>query len=101
VDERTIVRDNSQESSVLESEPAESQKTAGSSDHETESEQRSDSAQSVSPPPGASPEKHKRKRNDDEEDSGASKLAEPAAKKSSPEDLENFDPYAMSGAVSS
>ncbi|KAK1604414.1 hypothetical protein QYE76_028087 [Lolium multiflorum] len=87
-------------SSMLESEPAESQKTAGSSDDETESEQRSDSAQSISRPPAASPDKRKRKKGDDE-DSGASKLAEPAAEESLPEVQENFDPYAMTGAVSS
>jgi hypothetical protein len=92
VDERAVVHDDSQESSVLKSEPAESQ--------ETESEQLSDSAQSVSPPPAASPEKRKRKINDDEEDSGASKLAEPAAEESSPEDQEIFDPYSITGAVS-
>jgi hypothetical protein len=79
VDERTIVRDNSKESSVLESEPAESQKTAGSSDKDLDSEQPSESTQSVSPP-AASPENRKRKRKNDEEDSGASKPAAPAAK---------------------
>jgi hypothetical protein len=100
VDEQTIVRDDSQESSVLESEPAESQKTAGSSDKDLDSEQPSESTQSVSPPPAASPENRKRKRKNDEEDSGASKPAAPAAKESSPEDDEAVDQYAMTGAVS-
>jgi hypothetical protein len=101
VNERAVVHDDLQETSVLESEPAESQKTVDSSDQETESEQRSDSAHSVSPPPAASPEKRKRKRNDNEENSGASKLAEPSAEESSPEEQEIFDPYAATGAVSS
>ncbi|KAK1670545.1 hypothetical protein QYE76_058704 [Lolium multiflorum] len=101
VDERAVVTDDSQESSVLESEPAESQRTAGSSDKDLESEQHSESTQSVSPPPAASPKKRKRKRDDDEEDSGASKPVGTAAEESSPEDQEIFDPYAMTGAVSS
>ncbi|KAK1613808.1 hypothetical protein QYE76_019325 [Lolium multiflorum] len=67
---------------------------------DTESEQCSDSAHSVSPPPATSPDGRKRKRNDDE-DSGASKLAEPAAEESSPDDQEAFDPFTMTGAVSS
>jgi hypothetical protein len=73
---------------------------AGSSDKDSESEQHSDSAHSISPPPAASPDKRKRKRVDDE-DSGASKLVEPTAEESSPEDQEVFDPYTMTGAVSS
>ncbi|KAK1686809.1 hypothetical protein QYE76_047657 [Lolium multiflorum] len=101
VDERTVVHDDSQESSNPESEPAGSQKTAGSSDQETESKQRSNSAQSVSSPPDASSDKRKRKRDDDEEDSDTSNLAEPAAEESSPEDQENFNPYATTGNVSS
>jgi hypothetical protein len=86
VDERAVVTDDSQESSILESEPAESQRTAGSSDKDLESEQRSESTQSVSPPDAASPEKRKRRRDDDEEDSGESKPAGTAAEESSPED---------------
>ncbi|KAM0831539.1 hypothetical protein ACQ4PT_065490 [Festuca glaucescens] len=100
VDDRVVVADDSQESSLPESEPAGSQRSAGSSDKDTESEQRSDSAHSVSPPPATSPDGRKRKRNDDE-DSDASKLAEPAAEESSPEDQEFFDPFAETGAVSS
>jgi hypothetical protein len=100
LDERAIVTDDSQESSVPESEPAGSQRTAGSSDRDSESDQRSDSSHSISPPPAASPDKRKRKRVDDE-DSGASKLVEPTAEESSPEDQEVFDPYTMTGAVSS
>ncbi|KAM0921153.1 hypothetical protein ACQ4PT_007047 [Festuca glaucescens] len=101
VDERAIVNDDSQESSVPESEPGESQKSAGSSDKDLESEQPSDSAHSVSPPPAASPNKCKRKRNADEEDSGASKLSEPVTEESSPEEQEVFDLYTATGAVSS
>ncbi|KAM0846881.1 hypothetical protein ACQ4PT_055392 [Festuca glaucescens] len=101
VDDRVVVADDSQESFLPESEPAGSQRSAGSSDKDTESEQCSDSAHSVSPPPPAtSPDGRKRKRSDDE-DSGASKLAEPAAEESSPEDQEFFDPFAETGAVSS
>ncbi|KAM0832703.1 hypothetical protein ACQ4PT_064736 [Festuca glaucescens] len=70
-------------------------KSAGSSEKDSESEQPSDSAHSVSPPPAASPDKRKRKRNIDEEDSSASKLSEPAA-----EEQEIFDPYTAIGAVS-
>jgi hypothetical protein len=76
-------------------------KTAGSSDKDSESEYPSESTQSVSPPSSASTERRKRKRDNYEEDFGASKLAEPAAEESSPKDQENFDPYTMTGAVSS
>ncbi|KAM0861641.1 hypothetical protein ACQ4PT_045759 [Festuca glaucescens] len=100
VDERVIVNDDSQESSIPENDPAESQKSAGSSNKDSKSEQPSDSAHSVSPPPAASPDKRKRKRNADE-DSGTSKLSEPAAKESSPEEQEVFDLYTATGAVSS
>ncbi|KAM0929881.1 hypothetical protein ACQ4PT_001336 [Festuca glaucescens] len=68
---------------------------------DSESEQHSDSAHSVSPPPAASPDKRKRKRNTDEEDSGASKLSKPVAEESSPEEQEVFDLYTATGAVSS
>jgi hypothetical protein len=101
VDERASVTDDSQESFLPESEPADSHRTAGSSDKDRESEQHSDFAQSVSPPPAASSDGHKRKRNDDEEDSGASKLAEPAAEESSSDDQETIDPFTMTGVVSS
>jgi hypothetical protein len=101
VDERAVVNDNSEVSSVPESEPAESQKTAGSSDKDSESEQHSDSAHSISPPHVPSPDKRKRKRDDDDEDAGASKLVEPTADESSPEEQKVFDPYGMTGAVSS
>jgi hypothetical protein len=100
VDERVVVADDSQESSPPESEPVGSQRFAGSSDKETGSEQRSESAHSVSPRPATSLEGLKRKQNDDEE-SGMSKLAEPAAGESSPEEQENFDPFAITGTVSS
>jgi hypothetical protein len=100
VEERVVVADGSQEFSLPESEPAGSQRFAGSSDKDTESEQRSDSAHSVSPPLATSPDGRKRKRNGDE-DSGASKLTEPAAEESSPDDQEAFDPFTMTGDVSS
>ncbi|KAK1649559.1 hypothetical protein QYE76_067364 [Lolium multiflorum] len=100
VDERAIVTDDSQESSVPESEPVGSQRTVGSSDRDLESDQHSDSTHSVSTPHVASPDKRKRKR-DDDKDSDASKLAEPAAEESSPKDQEVFDPYTMTCAVSS
>jgi hypothetical protein len=64
----------------------------GSSEKYSESDQHFDSAQSISPPPAASPDKRKRKRDNDEKDSGASKLAEPSAEESSPEEHEVFDP---------
>ena len=99
--ERAVVTDDSQEASVPESEPAESEKSAGSSDKDSESVQPSDSAHSISPPPAASPDKRKRKRNVDEEDSGTSKLSVPAAEESSPEKQENFDPFTATGDVSS
>ena len=78
MDGRVVVTDDSQESSLLEGETVESQKSAGSSERETESEQHSESAHSISPPLATSPDGRKRKR-DNVEDSSASKLAEPAA----------------------
>ena len=101
VSERAIITDDSQETSILESEPVESEKSAGSSDKISESEQVSGSSRSNSPPPAASPDKRKRKRNPDEEHSGASKLSEPAAGESAPEGQENFDPFTAAGDVSS
>ncbi|KAK1692138.1 hypothetical protein QYE76_008835 [Lolium multiflorum] len=100
VDGRVVVTDDSQESSLPESEAVESQKSAGSSEKETESEQHSESAHSISPPLATSPDGRKRKR-DNVEDSGASKIAEPAAEESSPEEQSAFDPFADAGAVSS
>ncbi|KAK1660554.1 hypothetical protein QYE76_048713 [Lolium multiflorum] len=97
VSERAVITDDSQETSVRESEPAESEKSAGSSDKVSESGQASDSSHPNSPPPAASPDKRKRKRNPDEEDSGASKLSEPATVESSPEEEENFNPFTATG----
>lgn len=88
--------DDSQESSLRESEAAESQKSTGSSIKETESEQHSDSAHSISPPPAASMDGHKRKR-DAVEDSDASKLAEITAEESSPEEEGAFNPFVDAG----
>ncbi|XP_047043333.1 uncharacterized protein LOC124647428 [Lolium rigidum] len=99
VDGRVVVTDDSQESSLPESEAVESQKSAGSSEKETESEH-SESTHCISPPLATSPDGRKRKR-DNVKDSGASKLAEPAAEESSPEEQGAFDPFADAGVVSS
>ncbi|KAM0839812.1 hypothetical protein ACQ4PT_060052 [Festuca glaucescens] len=101
VPERAIITDDSQEASVRDSEPAESEKSAGSSDKISESGHASDSSYTNSVPPAASPEKRKRKRTDDEEDSGASKLSEPAVEESSHEEPADFDPFASAAAISS
>jgi hypothetical protein len=98
VDERAVVTDDSQETSRPESEVAGSQKSAASSEKETESEH-SDSGPSISPPLAISPG-CKRKR-DDVEDSGTSKPSESAAKETSPEEDDAFGPYDDAGAVSS
>jgi hypothetical protein len=60
VSERAIVIDNSQETFVRESEPVESDKSAGSSDKGSESVQASESSHSISPPPATSSNKRKR-----------------------------------------
>ncbi|KAK1648892.1 hypothetical protein QYE76_066697 [Lolium multiflorum] len=101
VPDRAIVTDDSQETSVRESEPAESEKSAGSSDKISVLVQAYGFSHTNSPPPAASPDKRKRKRSPDEEDSGASKLSQPAAEESSPEGQENFDPFACAGNVGS
>jgi hypothetical protein len=98
VDGRVVVTDDSQETSLPESEAAESQKSAASSEKETGLEQ-SDSGHSTSPPLATSPGR-KRKR-DDVEDSGASKPTEPTGEETSPEDEGAFDPFDDAGAVSS
>jgi hypothetical protein len=99
VNGQVVVTDDSQESSLPESEATESQKSAGSSEKETESEQHSDSAHSISPPPATSPDGHKRKRNA-AKDSGTSKPAEIIAKESSPKEEGVFESFADAGAVS-
>ncbi|KAM0885795.1 hypothetical protein ACQ4PT_030102 [Festuca glaucescens] len=99
VDGRIVVTDESQESSLPESEAAESQKSAGSSEKETGSEQQSESSHFISPPPATSPGR-KRKRNE-VEDSGASKLTEPTAEESLPEEEGAFNPFEDAGSVSS
>jgi hypothetical protein len=93
VHERTIVNDDSQETLVRDSEPAESEKSAGSSEKSAGSTHISDSSHTHSIPPAISPEGRKRKRPTDEEDSGTSKLAEPAAEESSHEQPMDFDPF--------
>jgi hypothetical protein len=55
VSERAVIHDDSQETSVRESELAESEKSAGSSDKITESEQASGSSHTNSSPPASSP----------------------------------------------
>jgi hypothetical protein len=67
VPERAIINDDSEETSVLASEPAESEKSVGSSDQISESEQVSGSSNTNSTPLAASPDRRKRKRNYDEE----------------------------------
>jgi hypothetical protein len=47
VSERAVITDDSQETSVRESEPADSDKSVGSSEENSESVQPSDSAQSI------------------------------------------------------
>jgi hypothetical protein len=101
VPERAIVTDDSQETSVRESEPTESEKSAGSSDKISESVHASGSSQTNSLPPTASPEKRKRKRTPDKEDSGTSKMSQPATEESSPKEQANFDPFASPANVSS
>ncbi|KAK1682560.1 hypothetical protein QYE76_043408 [Lolium multiflorum] len=98
VDGRVVVTDDSQETSLPESEAADSQKSAASSEKETWSK-RSDSGYSISPFLAVSPGR-KRKR-DDVEDSGSSKPTEPTGEETSPKDEGNFDPYDYVGAVSS
>ncbi|KAK1682061.1 hypothetical protein QYE76_042909 [Lolium multiflorum] len=94
VDGRVVVTDGSQESSLPESVAVESQKSAGSSEKETGSEQHSESAHSISPPLTTSPDGRKRKR-DNVKDSGASKLAETSAEESSPEEEGSSTPSPM------
>ncbi|KAM0914136.1 hypothetical protein ACQ4PT_011688 [Festuca glaucescens] len=101
VPERAIVTDDSQETSVRDSEPAESEKSAGSSDKVSESGHASGSSQTDSVPPAVSPPKRKRQRTPDEEGSGESKLSRPAAEESSPEEQAEFDPFASAAVVSS
>jgi hypothetical protein len=98
VDERVVVTDDSQETSRPESEVTGSQKSAASSEKETESEH-SDFDRSISPPLAVSPGR-KRKR-DDVEDSGTSKPTESAAEETAPEEEVAFNPYDDVGAVSS
>ncbi|KAK1668088.1 hypothetical protein QYE76_056247 [Lolium multiflorum] len=96
VDERTIINDESQESTPPETEVAGSHKSAASSDKVTES----DASESVRSPPSAVSPKNKRKRSGTE-DSGASKPTGHAADETSPEDGDAFDLYSDAGSVSS
>ncbi|KAK1662575.1 hypothetical protein QYE76_050734 [Lolium multiflorum] len=98
VDERTVVNNESQESSHPESEVVGSHKSAAFSDKGTESEA-SESGRSDSPPLAVSP-RNKRKR-DEVEDSGSSKPTEPDAEEMSPEEEGTFNPYDDAGSVSS
>ena len=101
VDGRVVITDDSQETSLPESENAGSQRSAGSSDKETESGQPCDSAPSISPPPATSPEERGKRKRNDVEDSGTSKPAEITAEETSPEVEGAFDPFADAGAISS
>jgi hypothetical protein len=101
VDGQVVVTDDLQESSLPESEAVESQRSAGSSEKETESGQPSDSTHFVSPPPANSPDGRGKRKRDDVEDSGTSKPAEVIAEETSQEDEGAFDPFAAAGAVSS
>ncbi|KAM0885692.1 hypothetical protein ACQ4PT_030157 [Festuca glaucescens] len=101
VPERVVVTDDSQETSVRDSEPAGSEKSTGSSDRISESGHASGSSQTNSVPPAVSPPKRKRQRTPDEEDSGESKLSQPAAKESSPEEQAEFDPFTSATVVTS
>jgi hypothetical protein len=101
VPERAIINDDSQEASVRDSEPAESEKSAGSSDKITESTHIYGSSYTNSIPPTASPESCKRKRIGDEEDSGTSKLSEPTAEEYSHEQPMDFDPFGTATILSS
>ena len=97
MDERTVITDESQESSRPGLEVAGSHKSAASS--EKSDSEPSESGRSVSPPLAVSP-RNKRKR-DDVDDSGTSKPAEAAAEETSPEKEDAFDPYDGAGSVSS
>jgi hypothetical protein len=101
VPERAIITDDSQDASVRDSEPAESEKSTGSSDKISESAHASNSYYTNSTPTVSYPEKRKRKMSDDEEDSGTSKLSEPAAEESSHEEPTDFDPSASAAVTSS
>ena len=95
MDERTVIYDESQESTPLETEVAGSHKSAASSE-KSESEP---SESGHSPPSAVSP-RSKRKR-DEVEDSGTSKPTEPTAEETSPEEEGAFNPYDDTGSVSS
>ncbi|KAK1691911.1 hypothetical protein QYE76_008608 [Lolium multiflorum] len=101
VPDRAIITNDSQESSIRDSEPAESEKSAGSSDKISELAHASGSSYTNSIPHAASPESHKRKRTDDEEDSGASNLSEPTAEETSHEEPTDFDPFGAAAVISS
>ncbi|KAK1647988.1 hypothetical protein QYE76_065793 [Lolium multiflorum] len=96
VPEQAIITDDLQETSVRNNEPAESEKSAGSSDRISESVPASGFARPV-----AFLEKRNRKRTTDEEDSGASKLSQPSAEESCHEEQAEFDPFASAPVVSS
>ena len=84
VEERAVVDDVNQETPSFVNEPADSRKSAGSTEKDAASE---DTTSAQSPPPAVSP-RNKRKRND-VEDSGTSKAEEagPSDKKAA------FNPY--------
>ena len=88
MDERTVITDESQESSHPKAEVAGSHKSAASSEKDTESE----ASESVRSPPSAISPKNKRKR-DEVEDCGTSKPSGSPAEETSPEEEGGFCPY--------
>jgi hypothetical protein len=88
VDERTVATDDAQGTSRPESEVIGSQKSAASSERETES----DASESVHSLPSAASPKNKRKRGE-VANSGTSKAGESPAEETSPEEEETFNTY--------
>jgi hypothetical protein len=88
VEERAIVHDDPQESTPLESEVVASNKSAASSEKETESE----ASESVRSAPSAISPRNKRKRGE-VEDTGTSKPSGSPDEETSPEEEGGFCPY--------
>ncbi|XP_051208950.1 uncharacterized protein [Lolium perenne] len=88
VDERTVVTDDAKGTSRPKSEVIGSQKSAASSERETES----DASESVHSLPSAASPRNRRKRGD-VEDSGTSKPGGSPAEETAPEEEEAFNPY--------
>jgi hypothetical protein len=88
IEERAIVHDDPQESTPLESEVVASNRSASSSDKDTDSE----ASKSVRSPPSAVSPKNKRKRGE-VEDFGTSKPIGSPVEETSPEEEGGFCPY--------